>query len=87
MGWWGGTFFPFFFWLVISSIILALSVSPPFLYKATQIRGHIKQGLLPPPHYGMRLHFYREKTSALSSLADSHRIVNAPERSLPIPLC
>ncbi|CAM9775421.1 unnamed protein product, partial [Laminaria digitata] len=35
-----------------------------------------KQALLPPPHYGTRLLFYREKSSALSSsLVDSRRIV------------
>ena len=29
--------------------------------------------LFPPPRYGTCLHFYREKSSALSSLVDSHR--------------
>ena len=30
----------------------------------------------PPPaaHYGTRLHFYREKTPAISSLVDSNRL-------------
>ena len=35
----------------------------------------LKQALLPPPHYGTCLHFCREKSTALSSLVDSRRIV------------
>ena len=33
-----------------------------------------KKTLVPPPRYGTPLCLYREKTSALSSLVDSHRI-------------
>ena len=40
-----------------------------------------QQALLPPPHYGSCLHFYREKTSTLASLVDSRRI--APTHARP----
>ena len=61
-------FFVFFF---IPFIILALL--SPSLAVASQIRDHISGP--PPPHYGTCLLFYREKTSAFSSLVDSGRHV------------
>ena len=52
--------------------------SPSFflsLLVVTQIRGHIAGSSPPLPTTVRALHFYREKISALSSLADSRRIV------------
>ena len=38
------------------------------------MRGHLA-GDFPPPHYGTRLNFYRDKNPALSCLVESRRIV------------
>ena len=64
------------FWLLIPAIIFALFLSPSPSPRYTYLRSVVtKQALLPPPHYGTRLHFYRENNSALSSLVDLRRIV------------
>ena len=52
-----------FFFVIQSIIFVALLLSPSPSLKITQIRGG--QGLLPPPHYGARLHFGREKDTAI----------------------
>ena len=41
---------------------------PPYSRRNSETRLIRKQVLLPPPHQGTRLRFYREKISALSSL-------------------
>ena len=64
----------FFSFISIPFIVFALSVSLYLLF-ATQIRGHIAGSSAPLPSTVRALHFYREKISALSSLADSRRIV------------
>ena len=51
-------------------------LSPSHCLDATQIRGVTEQPLLPPPHYGTRLHFYCENIPSLFSLVDSRRIVH-----------
>lgn len=56
----------------------SFSRSLPF---ATQIRGHNSGSSPRPPHYCACLCFYRERSSAFSSLADSRRIVRAYARS------
>ena len=65
-----------FCFLFLSSSLLSsshfLSASPSL--DVTQIPGVTKHALLPPPHYGTRLRFYREETPAISSHVDSHRI-------------
>ena len=54
-------------------------LSSPFyslsLLAVTQIRGHIAGSSPPLPTTVRALHFYHEKISALSSLADSRRLV------------
>ena len=57
-------------------LALLISPSPSLFIHVTRRSGVTKRALLPPPHYGTRLRFYREKTSALSSLVDSHRIAS-----------
>ena len=46
-----------------------------FLLVVNKIRGHIAGSSAPLPTTVRALHFFREKTSALSSLVDSRRIV------------
>ena len=64
----------FFFFFSPSHLL-----SSPFyslsLLVVTQIRGHIAGSSPPLPTTVRALHFYREKISALSSLANSRRIV------------
>ena len=69
--------------LLIPSIVLALPLSISPSLNVTQIQGATKQGLLSPPQHGGILYthiihtclrFCHDKTLALSSLVNSHRI-------------
>ena len=53
-----------------------------FLPRRNSDPGSLNRALLPLPHYGACLHFCREKTSAFSSLVDSHRI--SPTLTVPV---
>ena len=57
----------------------ALFIPPSPSLHVTQTLGHLvtEQALLPPPHYGTRPPFYREKNPhpAFSSVLDSQRII------------
>ena len=65
----------FLFYSIPSSIFaLVLSLSLPRRNLDPKSLQY-KQALSPPPHNGTCLQLYREKTSALSCLVDSHRIV------------
>ena len=57
---------------------------PPFR-NSSQPLGHTAGTASPPPFYGARLNFYREKCSVFSYLVDSRRIVHthAARRYLP----
>ena len=66
----------YMFFFSIPFLVLVLLFSLPPTVVVTQIYLKVtKQALLPLPHYGTRLHFYREKSAALSSLVDSRRNV------------
>ena len=78
--------FPFCFVLVLvhpfhyDFLGTFLSPSPSLLRGVTQVRGHeagSSPTLLTINWVCTRLHFYREKTPAISSLVDSHRITPA----------
>ena len=62
------------FLLLIPSIFFVLFFSFSFLPLTYLRSGITKHDLLPPPHCGTRVHFHPEKTSAICSLVDSHRI-------------
>ena len=66
----------FTFWLIpiylLSSLAFFVFLLPAV--HVTQTQGQ-QAGSSPPPHYGTRLRFHREKYSALSSLVDSRRVV------------
>ena len=57
--------------------VRALFFFSSFLRTNADPRPLSKQALLPPPHYGMCLHCFRETIGALASLFDSHRIAPA----------
>ena len=65
----------FFFESFSSSLLLSSPFYSLSLLVVTQIRGHIAGSSPPLPTTVRALHFFREKTSALSSLVDSRRIV------------
>ena len=65
-------------WLLVPSIIFALFVShsPCLDYIRSSDPGFTQQAVIPPPHYGTRVHRYRQMMGkTLCSLVDSHRVV------------
>ena len=64
---------PFFFLFLNPFYYLCAIISPSL--RRNLDPGSLEQALLPPPHYGTRLHFCCAKDTALSSLVDSRRIV------------